>query len=649
MRQLIPRTIRGQLIAGTALLQCLLVVVIAGYLYRQQTNTLRERTAERLEYQVRLLSSSAAGEIRDQRLPALQSILDDMLVTSTVRATRVTDLTGNTLAYSDRAASKAPPALSAFERQQMQPPYATQIFSTGTNEMEAVSAIQVDGAPVALAWIYADSSRDSVILISLLNSAMIFALLAIALNALFSLLLARSVTRPLRGLLRGTKLLIRDPDRTGIFPLQTRSVNEAGELTRAFNTMVAALNEQRSGLNDTLALLDSMLANAPIGFAFFDRKKRYVRMNQFQAEMNNLSVSRHLGRPVEEIFSGEMAGEITAAIESVFSTGAPVRDLELHGELPTLPGEPRTWLCSFYPVRTSGDANASEHVRWVGAVAVDTTQRKLSEEMLRRTEKLAATGRLAASIAHEINNPLEAVTNLLYLLHQQPLDPESLQYADMAQQEVARVSQITQQTLRFYRQSSKPSITHFAELLDSVLTLHQGRLHSTRVQVFRQYRSGAELLAFSGEMRQLFANLIGNALDAMPKGGRLLLSVRTSQAWDRPGIQGVRITVADTGSGMTRAVRQRIFEAFYTTKEATGTGLGLWVSSEIIAKHQGKVRVRSRAACPPQNTEAAASATSPGLGDPTGTVFMLFFPFEGAASRAWEPSGEASSLLAEEM
>ena len=648
MRNLIPRTIRGQLIAGTAFLQCLLVLVIAGYLYRQQTSTLRERTAERLEYQVRLMSSSAAGEIREQHLSALQSILDDMLVTPNVRATRVTDLTGNTLAYSDRAGNGALPALSATERRYMQPPYATQIFQASPDRTEAVSAIQVDGAPVALAWIYADPSQDNLILAQLLNSALIFALLAIALNALFSLLLARSVTRPLLALLRGTKLLIRDPDRSGVFPLKTNSVNEAGELTRAFNTMVAALNEQRSGLNDTLALLDSMLANAPIGFAFFDRKKRYVRMNQFQAEMNNLSISRHLGRPVEEIFLGEMAVEIAAAIESVFTTGGPVRDLELHGELPALPGEMRNWLVNFYPVRTGGDAGASDNVRWVGAVSVDTTQRKLSEEMLRRTEKLAATGRLAASIAHEINNPLEAVTNLLYLLHQQPLDPEALQYADMAQSEVARVSQITQQTLRFYRQSSKPAMTPVAELMDSVMTLHQGRLHSTYVEVVRRYRGGAELLAFSGELRQLFANLIGNALDAMPRGGRLLLSARISQSWNQPGVPGVRITVADTGSGMTAAVRQRIFEAFYTTKEATGTGLGLWVSSEIIAKHRGTVRVRSRATPLLQEMQSDALETKDGPGGASGTVFMLFFPLNGAVSPAAEDSGMADLSASED-
>jgi signal transduction histidine kinase len=651
MPRFIPRTIRGQLILGTALLQCLLVAAVFGYMYHQQRATLLNRTAERLTYQVRLLSSTAALEVRNQNLTGIQSVLDDMLDAATIHAVRITDLSGHTLAYSSRTGASAPP-LSAEEQLQAHQFFASRIFSNGGRGLEALSNIDVDGAPVALAWVYPDISEDQVDLSSLLRSALIFALLAIFANALFSLLLARSVTRPLWALLRGTKLLIRDPERSGVFPLKTRSRNEAGELTHAFNTMVAALNEQRSGLNDTLALLDSMLANAPIGFTFFDSKGRYVRLNQFLAELDNLSIARHLGRTPQEIFPGAMSLQLSAAIQQVFSTGLPVRDLELHLELPSLPDNPRTWLASLYPVRIGGEGTVagrlrndpeikpvyegvdpaepvvssnSSHVHWVGAVVVDVTDRKLSEEMLRRTEKLAATGRLAASIAHEINNPLEAVTNLLYLLHQQPLDREALQYADMAQQEISRVSQITQQTLRFYRQSSKPALTNPGEILDSVLSLHQGRVQASHIEVDRRYRDGGELQAFSGEMRQLFANLVGNALDAMPKGGRLILAVRPSRAWNQLAgdseIPGVRIVVADTGSGMNLAVRKRIFDAFFTTKEATGTGLGLWISSEIIVKHQGTVRVRS---CPAR----------PGASDPSGTVFMLFFPFEAAASRA---------------
>jgi signal transduction histidine kinase len=393
-----------------------------------------------------------------------------------------------------------------------------------------------------------------------------------------------------------------------------------------------------------------MLANAPIGFAFFDRKTRYVRMNQFLAEMDQLTISHHLGRAVQEIFPGSVGTQLAHAIEHVFASGEPIRELEIHGELPTVPLSPRIWLISLYPVRTGGDRPAepagvalpkdgrvlqpqatTPSPRWVGAVIVDATERKLSEELLRRTEKLAATGQLAASIAHEINNPLEAVTNLLYLLDQQPLDAESRNYTDMAQQEIARVSQITQQTLRFYRQSSSPTLIQPADILDSVLELHHGRSNAAKVETIRRYRPGAELYAFSGEMRQLFANLVGNALDAMPEGGKIYLSVRASQAWYQPEVQGVRITIADTGLGMTEAVRQRIFEPFFTTKEITGTGLGLWISSEIITKHQGTVRVRSRMT----ETEAApGDAMTSTRKSECGTVFMLFFPFNGLTTTA---------------
>jgi signal transduction histidine kinase len=681
MPRLFPRTIRWQLIWGTALLQCLLVAAVFGYVYHQERDSLRRRTAERLNSQVHVLSNVAGAELKNQHLAHLQTILDGMTDAPSVRAARITDLSGDTLAYSDDGERADYAPLSQAERQHLRPMTTAIIFENGDQNgdrgLTAVEEIDVDNTPVAMAWVYPDIAEDQIDLSSILRSALIFALMAIAANALFSLLLARSVTRPLRGLLRGTKLLIRDPERTDVFPLKTRSVNEAGELTRSFNTMVAALKEQRAGLNETLALLDSMLANAPIGFAFFDRKMRYVRMNLFLAEMDQLAISRHLGRTVQEIFPGPVGEELTAAIEHVFATGEPVRDLEIHGELPTMPASPRVWLISLYPVRTGDDrpggprASASRSngeaasnlpstppaPRWVGAVIVDSTERKLSEELLRRTEKLAATGQLAASIAHEINNPLEAVTNLLYLLHQQPLDAESRQYADMAQQEIARVSQITQQTLRFYRQSSNPSLIHPADVLDSVLALHQGRSNAAKVQTVRRYRSAVELLAFSGEMRQLFANLVGNALDAMPNGGHLFLSVRNSQAWYQPEIPGVRITIADTGYGMTESVRQRIFDAFFTTKEVTGTGLGLWISSEIIAKHQGTVRVRSRAAeaiaraeangstesmreSKPSNASGGPSNASGGPSNASeekagsGTVFMLFFPFNGLTEQA---------------
>jgi signal transduction histidine kinase len=376
-----------------------------------------------------------------------------------------------------------------------------------------------------------------------------------------------------------------------------------------------------------------MLANAPIGFAFFDRKFRFVRVNQFLADMNHSTISRHIGRTVYEIFPESAALAMQRAIDSVFENGTAVQDLELAGEMDTHPGRVRSWLMNIYPVHISANV-----VRWVGAVIVDTTQRRNSEDALRKTEKLAAAGRLAASIAHEINNPLEAVTNLLYLIRlQNSLPAETRQYVELAQHEVARVSEIAQQTLRFYRQSTLPITANISELIDSVLTLHQGRVVSLQVEVERLYQPDVELFCFAGELRQLFANLIGNALDAMTPGpGRLVLSVRRSRSWRDPAIEGVRISVFDTGCGMSDEVRSRIFEPFFTTKEATGTGLGLWVSAEVIRKHHGVVRIRSRA-----EEDGAANHTNSSC---HGTGFMIFFPSVRAEQTPAE-SLQASSQM----
>jgi signal transduction histidine kinase len=403
--------------------------------------------------------------------------------------------------------------------------------------------------------------------------------------------------------------------------------------------MVASIEEQRSGLNDTLALLDSMLANAPIGLAFFDRQNRFVRVNHFLAQSQALGVARYLGRRVEEVFTAAAAADLASAIEQVFEQGASVQGLEVsgldlsRGEGLTnhTPPELRTWLVNVYPVRTAGQL-----VRWAGVVLIDITQRLRTEQALRETEKLAVTGRLSASIAHEINNPLEAVTNLLYLLRNHgSLGPEASAWADAAQHEVARVSDITQQTLRFYRQTSRPLSANVTELIDSVLTLHQGRIATLQVELERRYRNRGELFCFTGELRQLFANLIGNALDAMqPGGGRLIVSVRDSRSW-RDLSPGVRVTVADTGCGMSQAVRKRIFEPFYTTKETTGTGLGLWVSAEIMTKHNVILRIRSRERCAPADGSRQGG----------GTVFMLFFPAPPQEAPASPALVEAESVL----
>ena len=204
-----------------------------------------------------------------------------------------------------------------------------------------------------------------------------------------------------------------------------------------------------------------------------------------------------------------------------------MRDLELNAPLPADPAQMRSWLINVYPVKT-----ASKVVRWVGAIIAETTEHKRSEEALRKTEKLAAAGRLAASIAHEINNPLEAITNLLYLLQREPsLDEQAREYAGAAQLEIARVSEMTQQTLRFYRQSTSPAVANVAELLESAATVFQGRLYALHAEVTEDIGPDVNLYCFSGELRQLFVNIIGNAVDALAPEGRIWLGVRRSRSW----------------------------------------------------------------------------------------------------------------------
>ncbi|MFP5227152.1 MAG: ATP-binding protein, partial [Acidobacteriota bacterium] len=533
-------------------------------------------------------------------------------------AAQITDLQGKTLASTDPT-SIGKITLTPAEQSHIKGLAGPVTFQLAGGQWEVATPVLTKGHPQAIAWIYSNEHQERQDLRSLLRITAGWAAFVLAACTIFAAFLAQTITRQLGTLTRATRRLIQHPEQPSRdFPLPVRASTEAAELTIAFNRMVAAIEDQRAGLNETLALLDSMLANAPIGFAFFDRKYRFVRVNQFLADMNGYSFALHLGRGIGGILPPPVASKLERSIETVFQSGQPVRNLELAWE--PEPRRPRSWLVHLYPVRTENEAT-----RWVGAILVDTTEQKRGEETLRRTEKLAAAGRLAASIAHEINNPLEAVTNLLYLVRQENLSPETANFVQLAQQEVARVSEITQQTLRFYRQSTLPALTSVAELLDSVITLHMGRVQALQVDLRRDYDRSLQLFCFAGELRQLFANLIGNALDAMtPDGGRLVVRMHPAIV---KGVRGIRISVGDTGGGISQEARRHIFEPFFTTKEATGTGLGLWVSEQIIRKHRGSVRVRSR------------------VTGHTGTVFSIFFPATGVETETVpvEPASESLS------
>jgi two-component system, chemotaxis family, CheB/CheR fusion protein len=359
------------------------------------------------------------------------------------------------------------------------------------------------------------------------------------------------------------------------------------------------------------------------------RSRAQTRAEQMQRQMAAIVESSQ-----DAIFTTDAAAIITnwnAGAERLYQYSA-AEAIGKHVSL-IAPGDHRDEIAAFLKKLLRGEAiqhQATERVRKDGvcvnvdislspvrnergeivgtsSIAHDITAEKRAEDALRRNEKLVTAGRLAAAVAHEINNPLEAVVNLLYLARHHSEDPD--QYLDMAEKEVHRVAEIAQQMLGFVRDTASPACLNVAETLDDVLQLYRRKLEDKRVRVEKNYDRSVQICGFAGELRQLFSNLILNAVDAMSDGGRLILQVSRSREWGNSRRPGARVTFADNGRGIEQAAMTRIFEPFYTTKGDAGTGLGLWLSQGIVQKHEGIIRVRSR--------------TTPGA---SGTVFTVFLP-----------------------
>ena len=244
----------------------------------------------------------------------------------------------------------------------------------------------------------------------------------------------------------------------------------------------------------------------------------------------------------------------------------------------------------------------------------DVTERKQTTAALLQNEKLAAVGRLASAIAHEIHTPLEAVMNLLYLAKGNAEPGLVYDYLETAERELRRVSVISNQTLRFNKQSSRPSVVSCTDLFSEALSIYQGRIVNSHIDVEKRKRAERPAECFEGEIRQVLSNFLSNAIDAMNAGGgRLILRSREATNW-KTGEKGLALTVADTGPGISPERQKKIFEAFYTTKGIGGTGLGLWISREIADRHHGAIRFRS------SQREGRS-----------GTVFSLFLPYIAAA------------------
>jgi len=310
-----------------------------------------------------------------------------------------------------------------------------------------------------------------------------------------------------------------------------------------------------------------------------------------------------IGRSITTIIPPELHNDEQSILETI-GRGDRIRHFET--ERLKKNGERIEVALTISPVR-------DETGKIIGAakIARDITQQKKTEHALRTTERLASVGRLAATVAHEINNPLEAVTNLIYLARKSGDMDEVRNYLAAAEEELARVSHLTKQTLGFYRYSGAAEPITLGRMMTSLVSVFSYRIRNKEIKITSEIRQDPKIIGVAGELRQLLANLISNSIDAVPLGGQI--RIRLSAAIEGGGQRrrGVRLTVADSGSGIPNEIRAKLFEPFFTTKRDVGTGLGLWVCKGIVDKHHGLIRVKS--------------STAP---DRSWTVFTVFLPQE---------------------
>ena len=368
----------------------------------------------------------------------------------------------------------------------------------------------------------------------------------------------------------------------------------------AFCMVVTDLTESKARDEIVAAgkLASIILESAAEAIAVCDEAGTVISCNQ---ALETLCGFNPLFQPFNSVLSLEVVDE-TAKQAEYFSISNALSGYRLVGlEVLLRPknGRPASLLLSASPLLSSNS------IAGCVVTLTEITQHKLAEMALLRSEKLASVGRMASTIAHEINNPLEAVFNLVYLAMTDPSISQKIKsHLGRAVEELDRISHITQQSLAFHRDTGAPATIDLRNSVESVLRLFAGRLEAKEINVKTRYLAESQITALEGEIRQVLANLLSNSLDAVPSGGRI--EIRLSRVSGRDGSPMVRFTIGDTGVGIPADWQKNIFEPFFTTKESVGTGLGLWVSKQIVDKHGAQIRVKSM----------------PG----SGTVFSIVFP-----------------------
>jgi len=336
---------------------------------------------------------------------------------------------------------------------------------------------------------------------------------------------------------------------------------------------------------------------------------------------------RHMNRAFAEICGLDPATlpESSAAeiLETLLGKSQPLRYLPTGHYSAEFEARGKTYKLTIDPVVSDGDCVARV------LVLADVTDRKLAEFALRTADQLAATGKLAHAIAHEINNPLEALTNLIYLAQTTAARPDVQGFLESASQELERIARITRQSLAFHRDTANAVAVNVGSVVADVVAIYEKFASPRSIDLHYDCQPTLAIYGFPGQLRQVFGNLMRNAIEASPHGCRVLVRVRRVS---RRGREGVRVTIHDRGPGIPESVRRQIFDPFFTTKELKGSGLGLWVSKALVDKHAGTIRFRS-------TTRSQAS----------GTTFEVFLPVAGllpgaAGHSAAAPPSDASGL-----
>ncbi len=341
------------------------------------------------------------------------------------------------------------------------------------------------------------------------------------------------------------------------------------------------LEEREEWFRSTLTSLgDAVIAT--------DGKGHVTFLNPMAERLMGLPLSHARGKFIEDVFP--IFNETTLK-----PVDNPVKKVMEHGFIIGLANH--TVLLNtdgtYIPIEDSAAPIRDGRGKIVGVVMVfrDATTERKSQEVLRKTEKLAAAARLAATVAHEINNPLEAIGNLIYIAkNTEGLPTSAVTNLSLAEEELSRVSHITRQTLGFYRESKQPNEVDLPTLVESVLNIYSNKFRTKNITIVRDFHDCPPIQGLSGELKQAVANLVSNAADAVPHGGTICVRI---DCHEDANSKIVKIIVEDDGPGIAPEHRDHIFEPFFTTKKDVGTGLGLWVTKEIIERHSGTVEVRT--------------------------------------------------------